>query len=103
MDIIYEGMLRVAKGERGTARSVYRDFDMRVGAKTGTAQEGNNEHSWFTGFAPFDNPEIAIVTVIYNSNGAGRYGLQMSREIIEEYFELDEEHEQVTIDNIFTK
>ncbi len=103
MDIIHEGMLDVTKGNHGTARSVYSDFVIPVAGKTGTAQEAGNEHSWFTGFAPYDEPEIAIVTAIYNSNGAGKYGLEMSREILEAYFELDKEYEQTTIDNIFTK
>ncbi len=103
MDVVHEGMLRVSKGERGTSRSVYEDFVIPVASKTGTAQEGGKEHSWFVGFAPYDEPEVAIVTVIYNSNGAGRYGLQMSREILEAYFELDKEYEETTIDNIFTK
>ncbi len=103
MDQIYEGMLAVTKGTQGTARAVYTDFVIPVAAKTGTTQDGGNEHSWFVGFAPYDEPEIAIVTAIYNSNGAGSYGVQMSREILEAYFELDKEYEQTTIDNIFTK
>lgn len=103
MDQIYEGMLEVAKGAHGTARAVYGDFVIPVAAKTGTAQDGGHEHSWFVGFAPYDEPEVAIVTAIYNSDGAGKYGVQMSREILEAYFELDKEYEQITIDNIFTK
>lgn len=103
MNIVHQGMLEVTKGSRGTARSVFQDFVIPVGGKTGTAQDGGNEHSWFSGFAPYDNPEVAIVTVIYNSNGAGSYNLQMSREILEAYFDLDKEYEQTTIDNIFTK
>lgn len=103
MDIIHEGMLRVARGDGGTARSVYQNFEIPVGGKTGTTQDGGNEHSWFIGFAPYDNPEVAIVTAIYSSNGAGSYGLEMSKEILEAYFELDKETEQTTTDNIFTK
>ncbi|HHX61860.1 MAG TPA: hypothetical protein GX707_14320 [Epulopiscium sp.] len=103
MDLIHKGMLEVTTGQQGTARSVYGDFIIPVGAKTGTAQDGGNEHSWFVGFAPYDKPEVAIVTAIYNSNGAGKYGVQMSREILEAYFELGKGYEQTTIDNIFTK
>lgn len=103
LDITHRGMLEVAKGSQGTARATYQDFDIPVGAKTGTAQDGGNEHSWFVGFAPYDNPEVAIVTVIYNSNGAGRYGVDMSREMLEAYFKLDKETKETTIDNIFTK
>ena len=72
MNLVHEGMLRVSTGARGTARSVYQDFIIPVASKTGTAQEGGKEHSWYAGFAPYDEPEVAIVTVVFNSNGAGR-------------------------------
>ncbi len=105
MDLIHEGMLRVTAGQEGTARVVYEDFDIPVGGKTGTTQDGaginKHEHAWFVGFAPYDNPEVAVVTTIYNADGAGRYGTIMSKEILRAYFETDTVHEQTTIDNIF--
>ena len=106
LDVIYEGMLRVTTGSQGTARDVYGNFEIPIASKTGTTQDGPandiHEHAWFVAFAPYDNPEVAIVTTIYNADGAGKYGTIMSREILRAYFELDKEHEQITIDNIFT-
>lgn len=102
LDVIHDGMLRVITGSEGTARTVYNDFPIQVGAKTGTAQDGSkHEHSWFVGFAPYDNPQVAIVTTIYNSDGAGRYGITMSKEILEAYFGLEQEYEKTTLENIF--
>lgn len=101
MDIIHEGMLLVTTGTEGTARNIYSDFEIPVGGKTGTAQDGGHEHAWFVGFAPYDQPEVAIVTTIYNADGAGRYNSIISRQILEAYFGLKQEYEQTTLDNIF--
>lgn len=52
--------------------------NVQVAGKTGTAEFGetigNNQyltHGWFTGFAPFDNPQIAITIFLENGNGGG--------------------------------
>lgn len=49
----------------GTARSLG-EVPVPVAGKTGTAQFNNNQqtHSWFVGFAPYDNPEIAIAVLV---------------------------------------
>ncbi|HKL16905.1 MAG TPA: penicillin-binding protein 2 [Patescibacteria group bacterium] len=55
----------------GSAR--YLDsLSFQVAGKTGTAEVGGNKnpHSWFTGYAPFKNPEI-VVTVIFENGGEG--------------------------------
>jgi len=57
----------------GSAFSVFgEDFPIDVAAKTGTAQFGNEDktHAWFTSYAPYDNPKIAI-TVIVEGAGEG--------------------------------
>ncbi|PJM74453.1 peptidoglycan D,D-transpeptidase FtsI family protein [Bifidobacterium simiarum] len=45
----------------------------KVAAKTGTAQIGNNSanDSWITGFAPADDPKIAVAVVVHNVNAFG--------------------------------
>ena len=42
-----------------------------VAGKSGTAEldPGSHPHSWFIGFAPFDNPQVAIAVVVENSGG----------------------------------
>jgi peptidoglycan glycosyltransferase len=47
-----------------------------VAGKTGTAQNGKNEPYtlWFTGFAPADNPRVAIAVVIEDGGGIGQAG-----------------------------
>ena len=64
---ILEGM-RAVTGERGgTAYSVFKNFNIEVGGKTGSAEVSDTRtDGLFVGFAPFDDPEIGIVTVIEN-------------------------------------
>jgi penicillin-binding protein 2 len=66
--------------------------NVAVAGKTGTAEFGEEiapgkykEHGWFTGFAPFDNPEIAVVVFTEEGNGQGTAAPIASR-IIDYYF-----------------
>lgn len=66
IETVLEGMFEVTAGARGTGRVFYSDFPITVAGKTGTAQENKNRasHAVFASFAPFENPEIAIVVEI---------------------------------------
>ena len=44
--------------------------------------------AWFVGFAPYDKPEIAVVTLLFQG-GHGGYGAPIAREIFAEYFKLE--------------
>ncbi len=87
---VLEGMQSVTE-EGGTAYSVFRDFPIQVGGKTGSAEAGNDKtNAWFVGFAPYENPEIAVVVLV--ENGAhGYYSAEVTKEIMEAYFGLNEE------------
>lgn len=63
-----------------------------VAGKTGTAEFGPEiepnvykEHGWFTGFAPFNDPEIAVVVFMELGNGQGTAAPTASK-IIDYYF-----------------
>ena len=49
---------------------------VEVAGKTGTAQNGEDEPYtlWFTGFAPADNPQVAVAVVVANGGGKGQGG-----------------------------
>ena len=83
---VLEGMKSVT--EDGTASSVFRDFDIQVGGKTGSAEAGKNVNAWFAGFAPYDSPEIAVIVMVENG-GHGYYTGEVAREIIAEYFGMN--------------
>jgi penicillin-binding protein 2 len=104
MDAIHQGMLDVVSGSRGSARVPFANYPIPVAGKTGTAQgSGLHEHSWFVSFAPYDNPQIAVVTTIYNSDGLGTYGTLIAKDILTEYFRLEKEPERTTLDNMFVE
>jgi len=91
LKVVLEGMQSVTE-EGGTAYSVFRDFSITIGGKTGSAEAGNKTNAWFVGFAPFENPEIAIVVFVENGSH-GYYSAEVAREILEAYFGLNEEIE----------
>lgn len=67
MQTIREGMLLVTTNPGGTAYRFFRDFNVQVAGKTGTADvadEGKVPNGWFVGYAPYNEPEIAIAVVI---------------------------------------
>ena len=85
------GMRSVTTDEGGTAYSVFSDFNIVVGGKTGSAETTTGDvNAWFVGFAPFDNPEIAVVVIVENG-GHGYYTAEVVREIIAEYFGMNVE------------
>ena len=92
-DTIYEGMLQVTVGNNGTARRIFSDFPIEIGGKTGTAQESaiRKDHTSFGGFAPYDNPEIAIYVAIPfgDTKGTPAAASEVAREIIGKYMGLD--------------
>ena len=76
--------MRSVTDEGGTASSVFRGFNIEVGGKTGSAEAGKNVNAWFAGFAPYNDPEIAVVVMVENG-GHGYYTAEVAKEIIAEY------------------
>ena len=90
LNAILEGMRGVTSESGGTAYSYFKDFNIEVGGKTGSAQTGieGKTNAWFVGFAPFDDPEIAVVVLVENG-GSGGYTAEVARDIIAEYFGMN--------------
>lgn len=83
---IKEGMRQVTSEEGGTAYSVFKNLPMQVGGKTGTVQVPNGaDNGIFVGFAPYDNPKIAIAVVVEHG---GKNGIpaKVVKEIVQEYY-----------------
>lgn len=71
----------------GSARALL-DLPVSSAGKTGTAQTGSGDrtHAWFTSFAPYENPEIAL-TVLLEEGGAGdKVAVPVADEIYRWYF-----------------
>lgn len=88
--VIRQGMaesVSYGAGAKGAARSV------SVAGKTGTAEFGpikpdgkRDQHAWFTGFAPIENPEV-VVTVYYNLGIGGDKAAPAAARIIDYFME----------------
>ena len=89
LNAILQGMKSVTSDTAGTAYVRFKDFNISVGGKTGSAEAPNNKvHAWFVGFAPFEKPEIAIVVMVENG-GHGNYTAEVVRDIMAEYFGMN--------------
>ncbi|MBQ9142990.1 MAG: penicillin-binding protein 2 [Lachnospiraceae bacterium] len=73
--------------ENGTANRML-GYGYTAGGKTGSAEYNSNRdsHAWFTGFAPAENPEIAITIIIEGAGSGGDYAVPMARRILDAYF-----------------
>lgn len=85
------GMEKVVSDEDGTAQSYFKNFKYKekMGGKTGTAQVSTidlENNSWFVCFAPYDEPEIAVV--VFTPNGyKGGLSTHVAQDIVAYYIE----------------
>lgn len=81
---VKEGMLSVTVD--GTGRTVFSDYPIKIGGKTGTSQVTNKaDHSTYIVFAPYENPEIAI-SVILEHGSSGYSAGTVVKEMLDAYF-----------------
>lgn len=81
-DEVVEGMRNAVLG--GTCRAANLP-DIEVCGKTGTAQNHGRDHSAFMGFAPMNNPKIAIAVYVENGGWGATYGVPIGKLMIEKY------------------
>jgi penicillin-binding protein 2 len=100
LERIVDGLYGVVNDASGTAFAARIDDGIAIAGKTGTAQltgrirsESDVErdeyhrraHAWFAGFAPVEDPELAIVVLIEHGGPGGRYAAPVAIQILEEY------------------
>lgn len=105
LDLVREGTLAATTIEGGTARAAsLDDMGIVVGGKTGTAEYCDDvaqplgycvpgqwpSHAWYAGFAPYEDPEIAVIAFVYNGGEGSFTALPIVRETMRVYFELQE-------------
>jgi len=83
--LVREGMRRVVMEPGGTGRAS-RVPGIEVAGKTGTAQNPHGKsHAWFMGFAPYDDPKIAICVMIENVGYGGAFAAPIAGFCMEEF------------------
>lgn len=86
--ILTDLMVRVV--EVGTA-SKLDDLSYTVAGKTGSAEYDSSKtfsHSWFTGFAPAEDPEIAVTIIMEEAGTGSSYAVPVAKRIFDAYFEV---------------
>ncbi|MDY6229619.1 MAG: penicillin-binding protein 2 [Prevotella sp.] len=81
-ELVVEGMRRAVVS--GTCKAANRG-DYLVCGKTGTAQNRGHDHSVFMGFAPMNNPKIAIAVYVENGGFGADYGVPIGSLMMEKY------------------
>ena len=81
-ELVVQGMRQAVLG--GTCKALNRG-DIAICGKTGTAQNRGHDHSIFMGFAPMDNPKIAIAVYVENGGFGATYAVPMAGLMIEQY------------------
>ena len=106
LDVVAEGM-RLVNQEGGTGASFTAwldEYGITSAGKTGTAEYCDNiaierrwckegqilpTHSWYVGYAPFENPEIVVVAFIFNGGEGSRWAAPIVRKVMTAYFGVD--------------
>ena len=90
INAIKQGMKGVTSDDGGTAYAYFKDFNIEIGGKTGSASTNSsgNANAWFVGFAPFDDPEIAVAVFVKNGQHGG-YTAPAAREIFAQYLGMN--------------
>ena len=86
--LVQEGMREACK-TGGTGWPFF-DYPVPIGCKTGTAESGGKSstpHAWFTMYAPYDKPEIALTVLIEEGGQGSDVAGPIAKEIIKSYFE----------------
>lgn len=92
-DLIHEGMVRMVT-DHGSNTYLGRPagFTVSIAGKTGTAENGRSqglEHAWFMGYAPADDPQIAIVVFIENGGFSSSVAVPVAANFLKLYFNVD--------------
>ncbi|MBR6120990.1 MAG: penicillin-binding protein 2 [Prevotella sp.] len=81
-DYVVQGMRASALG--GTCHALAH-YDFMACGKTGTAQNRGHDHSVFMGFAPMDDPKIAIAVYVENGGWGATYGVPIGGLMMEQF------------------
>ncbi len=88
LDVIAGGLEKVTA--EGTAAGTFADFGVEVAGKTGTAEfKPKQPFAWFAAYAPADDPEYVVVTMVEEGGGGSVNAAPIARRILEGLLDLD--------------
>ena len=73
----------------GTAQRAFYGAAVRMAGKSGTSETpGGETHAWFVGYAPADNPQVAVAVVLEHGGEGGADAAPLFRQVVEAYMAL---------------
>ncbi len=84
--IVKEGMRMAVLN--GSAQRL-KNFPVEIAGKTGTAQTNGAPHAWFISFAPYKDPEIAVVVLVENGGEGSATAIPIAKKVYEAYFGIE--------------
>jgi penicillin-binding protein 2 len=95
--VVQEGLYQATHETFGTSVNVFRNFPVPIAGKTGTAEkfvklpgyQGLRDQSWWCGYGPYDDPEIAVCALIENGGHGGTAAAPTALQVFEKYFRVD--------------
>lgn len=88
--LIKQSLNAITSGARGTARQAFEGATYTVAGKTGTAESGFEEpHAWFAGYAPADEPRVAIAVLLEQAGEGSQVAAPLFRQVLEAYFDWE--------------
>jgi len=89
IEVVRQGMRQTVTS--GSATSL-QSLPVAVAGKTGSAQWSTKEktHAWFTGFAPYEKPEIVITILVEQGGEGSEVAVPIAREVMQWYFNKHE-------------
>ncbi len=105
--VVEEGMRQAVINPFGTAKKFDLGYQKTAG-KTGTAEYCDDiaaarqlcrpgewpTHAWFFGYAPYDKPEIGVITFVYNAGDGSKDALPVAKAVVDCYFKMKSQREQ---------
>ncbi len=90
--IVQQGLRRAVLSGSAIGLSL---LEVESAGKTGTAQVGGDKkpHAWFSGYAPYENPELAITVLVENGGEGSEVCVPIARDILAWYFDKQENKE----------
>jgi penicillin-binding protein 2 len=86
--LVRQGMWEVVNTHNGSGRRA-RLPGLVIGGKTGSAMLGSKTYAWFTAFAPFNNPRLAIAVVVEDALTGGLDAAPIARDAFATYFDIN--------------
>jgi penicillin-binding protein 2 len=100
LSVIFDGLFGAVNDPTGTAYDAHIPGGVAIAGKTGTAQVShrarpdedperfwyyNRPHAWFAGFAPAEDPQLAIVVLVEHGGAGGRQAAPIAINVLQEY------------------